>query len=122
MIPVQGYKGARVGVLGLGRSGLCAARALHAGGAIPICWDDNEAARAIDLYKADTGKRKTKSKSAAQAVGRTSSSAPSTNQRAAFSESQIESMTDSEFSKNEEAIKEAVRNGSFNYDLTGAAR
>ncbi|EDZ44339.1 MAG: UDP-N-acetylmuramoyl-L-alanine--D-glutamate ligase [Planktotalea sp.] len=47
MIPVQGYKGARVGVLGLGRSGLCAARALHAGGAIPICWDDNEAARAI---------------------------------------------------------------------------
>ena len=82
----------------------------------------NEAARAIDLYKADTGKRKTKSKSAAQAVGRTSSSTPSTNQRAAFSESQIESMTDSEFSKNEEAIKEAVRTGSFNYDLTGAAR
>jgi hypothetical protein len=31
-------------------------------------------------------------------------------------------MTDSEFSKNEEAIKEAVRTGSFNYDLTGAAR
>ena len=82
----------------------------------------NEAARAIDLYKADTGKRKTRSKSAAQAVGRTSSSAPSTQQRGTFSESQIEAMTDSEFSKNEEAIKEAVRNGSFTYDRTGAAR
>ena len=46
MIPVQGYKDARVGVLGLGRSGLSAARALREGGATPICWDDNEAARA----------------------------------------------------------------------------
>ncbi|MEP5153341.1 Mur ligase family protein, partial [Planktotalea sp.] len=46
MIPVQGYTGARVGVLGLGRSGLSAARALREGGAVPICWDDNEAARA----------------------------------------------------------------------------
>ncbi|MGH1578278.1 UDP-N-acetylmuramoyl-L-alanine--D-glutamate ligase [Planktotalea sp.] len=46
MIPVQGYSGARVGVLGLGRSGLSAARALHEGGAVPVCWDDNDAARA----------------------------------------------------------------------------
>jgi UDP-N-acetylmuramoylalanine--D-glutamate ligase len=46
MIPVRGYDGHRVGVLGLGRSGLAAAAALRAGGAIPVCWDDNEAARA----------------------------------------------------------------------------
>ena len=46
MIPVPGYEGARVGVLGLGRSGLAAARALAAGGAVPVCWDDGEAARA----------------------------------------------------------------------------
>jgi UDP-N-acetylmuramoylalanine--D-glutamate ligase len=46
MIPVRGYEGARVAILGLGRSGLSAARALKAGGAIPVCWDDNEAARA----------------------------------------------------------------------------
>jgi UDP-N-acetylmuramoylalanine--D-glutamate ligase len=46
MIPVQGYIGARVGVLGLGRSGLSAARALKEGGAVPVCWDDNDAARA----------------------------------------------------------------------------
>ncbi|WP_372604121.1 UDP-N-acetylmuramoyl-L-alanine--D-glutamate ligase [Actibacterium sp.] len=45
MIPVQGFEGAKVGVLGLGRSGLATARALRAGGAEPICWDDNEAAR-----------------------------------------------------------------------------
>lgn len=45
MIPVQGYTGRRVGVLGLGRSGLASARALREGGAIPLCWDDNAAAR-----------------------------------------------------------------------------
>jgi len=46
MIPVRGFDGARVGVLGLGRSGLSAARALRAGGAVPVCWDDNPEARA----------------------------------------------------------------------------
>ncbi len=45
MIPVRGYAGARVGVLGLGRSGLATARALEAGGAIPVCWDDAAVAR-----------------------------------------------------------------------------
>ncbi len=45
MIPVRGFDGARVAVLGLGRSGLSAARSLRAGGAVPVCWDDNEAAR-----------------------------------------------------------------------------
>ncbi|NNK17470.1 MAG: UDP-N-acetylmuramoyl-L-alanine--D-glutamate ligase [Sulfitobacter sp.] len=45
MIPVQGMEGSRVAVLGLGRSGLVAARALQAGGAEPVCWDDNPAAR-----------------------------------------------------------------------------
>ena len=46
MIPVQGLEGARVAVLGLGRSGLSAARALQAGGAKVSCWDDDPAARA----------------------------------------------------------------------------
>jgi UDP-N-acetylmuramoylalanine--D-glutamate ligase len=46
MIPVQGLQGLRVAVLGLGRSGLAAARALKAGGAHAICWDDNPPARA----------------------------------------------------------------------------
>ncbi|WP_390914210.1 UDP-N-acetylmuramoyl-L-alanine--D-glutamate ligase [Pseudosulfitobacter sp. SM2401] len=45
MITVQGLSGARIAVLGLGRSGLSAALALREGGAIPVCWDDNDAAR-----------------------------------------------------------------------------
>ena len=45
MIPVRGFEGQVVAVLGLGRSGLSAARALRAGGAEPLCWDDNPAAR-----------------------------------------------------------------------------
>ena len=45
MIPVIGYKGARVAVLGLGRSGLATAAALAAGGATPLLWDDSPEAR-----------------------------------------------------------------------------
>ena len=45
MIPVRGYGGHSVAVLGLGRSGLATARALKAGGAVPVCWDDNSAMR-----------------------------------------------------------------------------
>lgn len=46
MIAVRGYEGRRVGVLGLGRSGLATARALAAGDATPVCWDDGAAPRA----------------------------------------------------------------------------
>ncbi len=46
MIPVRGFDGATVAVLGLGRSGLTAARALAAGGAQVIGWDDGESGRA----------------------------------------------------------------------------
>jgi len=45
MIPVRGFQGERVAVLGLGRSGLAAARALAAGGATPLVWDDGAEAR-----------------------------------------------------------------------------
>ena len=45
MIPVRGYQGHTVAVLGLGRSGLAAARALEAGGADVVVWDDTETAR-----------------------------------------------------------------------------
>ncbi len=46
MIPVRGYAGAKVAVLGLGRSGLATARALAAGGAEALLWDDSPEARA----------------------------------------------------------------------------
>ena len=47
MIAVQGFAGAKVGVLGLGRSGLATCAALIAGGATPLAWDDSAEARAI---------------------------------------------------------------------------
>ncbi|GAA3854491.1 UDP-N-acetylmuramoyl-L-alanine--D-glutamate ligase [Celeribacter arenosi] len=45
MIPVVGYEGRKVAVLGLGRSGISAARSLVAGGAEALCWDDSVEAR-----------------------------------------------------------------------------
>lgn len=45
MIAVSGFKGKRVAVFGLGGSGLATARALAAGGAVPVCFDDGEAGR-----------------------------------------------------------------------------
>ncbi|MGC1487310.1 MAG: UDP-N-acetylmuramoyl-L-alanine--D-glutamate ligase [Albidovulum sp.] len=46
MIPVRGYEGRKVAVLGLGRTGLATARALAAGGAKTVLWDDSPEARA----------------------------------------------------------------------------
>ena len=45
MIPVRGFEGKRVAVFGLARSGLTAARALVAGGAEVVVWDEKPAAR-----------------------------------------------------------------------------
>jgi UDP-N-acetylmuramoylalanine--D-glutamate ligase len=45
MIPVPGFEGRRVAVFGLGRSGITAARALKAGGAQPVLWDDSVSSR-----------------------------------------------------------------------------
>ncbi len=45
MIPVLGYEGRTVAVLGLGRTGLAAAKALEAGGAEVVAWDDGQSAR-----------------------------------------------------------------------------
>ncbi len=62
MIPIHVFRGRRVALFGLGRSGLSAGRALMAGGAIVHGWDDGAAARdrgedegltLDDLYKAD---------------------------------------------------------------------
>ena len=45
MIRLSQYKGKRVGVLGLGMTGLAVAQSLNAAGSIPLCWDDNKMAR-----------------------------------------------------------------------------
>jgi len=67
------------------------------------------------------GKRKT-NKSAAQAVGRTSSTAPTIGGKASFSESMVQAMSDREYEANEEAINAAISAGTFSYDISGAAR
>jgi UDP-N-acetylmuramoylalanine--D-glutamate ligase len=46
MIVARGFEGKEVAIFGLARSGLAAARALVAGGARPVCWDENPKARA----------------------------------------------------------------------------
>ena len=84
--------------------------------------DARAASRAIDLYKADQGTVKKSPKSAAASVGRTSSSAPTTKTKAAFSESQINNMSDKEFAENDKAIRKSIDDGTFNYDITGSAR
>lgn len=45
MIPVRGFEGKTIAVFGLARSGLTAARALKAGGARPVLWDEKTASR-----------------------------------------------------------------------------
>ena len=85
--------------------------------------DARAAARAIDLYKADRGIRKKKATTgdAARSVGRSSSSSPSTG-RARFKESAVAKMSAAEYEKNEEAIFQSMKDGTFEYDLSGAAR
>ena len=85
------------------------------------------AARAIDLYKADKGlnKRKTRSdKDAATSVGvRNSSSAPSNDDSdGSFYESQVNKMSIQQYEANQEAIEKAIRSGKFVYDVSGSAR
>lgn len=85
--------------------------------------DAYAAARALDLYKADKGRKKSSNKkTAAQSVGRSTSATPGTQGRAKFSESQVQSMSDRDYEKNEDAIMEAMRSGEFVYDVSGAAR
>ena len=54
MIEVHAYRDKSVAVLGLGRSGISAARALSAGGAHVVLWDDDSAKRTADTASSFT--------------------------------------------------------------------
>ena len=88
--------------------------------------DARSAARAIDLYKADRGigkKKATSSKDAARSVdSRNSRSRPDDTQKAAITESQVAKMSAREYEQRSDEIMEAIRTGSFVYDLSGSAR
>ena len=49
MFPVTTFKGRKVAVFGLARTGIAAALALKAGGATVLAWDDGEAGRAASV-------------------------------------------------------------------------
>lgn len=95
--------------------------------------DVRAASRAIDLYKYETGqvsKKTTKkdvSRAAAESVNSRSSgsSAPSGRGKTRYSESMVEEKSRSSpawFEQHEDEIMEAMRAGTFEYDLSGAAR
>ena len=91
--------------------------------------DARTAARAIDLYKADkniTTKKKTKTtdKDAARSVNaRNSRSKPDTSDGSkAILESDVQKMSAQEYEKMSDDIMEAIRTGTFVYDISGNAR
>ena len=86
------------------------------------------AARAIDLYKADTGmitEQRSDSqlkKEAARSVKKSGQSRPSSTPSKQWSESKVQALRPYEYEKHEEAILESMRNLTFVYDINGAAR
>ena len=79
---------------------------------------------AISFYKEKTKADKfNPQKEAAKAVsGKATTAEPKTEGKGRFTESMVSKMSMSEYEKNEAAIQEAMRNGTFVYDLSGAAR
>ena len=81
------------------------------------------AAKAIDLYKAETGKKaKKEDKSAAKAVRSSKRSEELTESKNTWSESRVKQLSGSDFERHQEEIEKAIRNGNFDYDLSGGAR
>lgn len=78
---------------------------------------------AIGQYKKEKTEKPNHKKEAAKAVSsKTSFAEPKTEGKGRFTESMISKMSMSEYEKNEAAIQESMRNGTFIYDLSGAAR
>lgn len=87
--------------------------------------DAKSTARVIDLYKTDKGISKVKpsNKSAASAVNTKSRTAlASDNVKGQWTESQVEKMSDKQYTKHQEEIMESIRSGKFVYDISGGAR
>jgi hypothetical protein len=89
--------------------------------------DARAAARAIDLYKADTGIGKEKPKAdkdAAKSVStKNSRSTPQKDETSSYlKESDVQKMSAQEYEKNSDEIMEAIRSGKFVYDVSGSAR
>ena len=87
--------------------------------------DAKSTARVIDLYITDKGisKVKSNSKSAASAVNTRGRTAPASDSvKGQWTESQVEKMSDKQYTKHQEEIMESIRSGKFVYDISGGAR
>ena len=87
--------------------------------------DARSAARAIDLYKADTNtKTKKPNKDAASAVATQTTRTTPTNSDTVgvIKESEVQKMSAHQYEKKAEEIMESIRSGKFVYDVSGNAR
>jgi len=81
------------------------------------------AAKAIDLYKAETRKKtRGTDKDAAKSVpSRTRRDEP-TSSKVTWSESRVKALSGKDYEKYEKDIETAIRSGNFEYDISGGAR
>ena len=81
------------------------------------------AAKAIDLYKSETGKKaKNKDTGAAKSVRTSKRSEELTESKNTWSESRVRQLSGADFERFQEDIEKAIRSGNFDYDISGGAR
>lgn len=83
--------------------------------------DAQSAIDAVDLYKARNNKgKREKEREIENASGsrRSTSEAPTGGSDAIYTESQVNKMSQNEYERHEEKIREAIRDGRFKYDLS----
>jgi|TARA_R110001599_G_scaffold211142_1_gene408529 hypothetical protein len=84
-------------------------------------------AKAITLYKAETKQLSPSRNNASDAARKVKTRSGTrvnmdASSKGKFKESQVQAMSASEYEKNEDAISASIQNGSFIYDISGAAR
>jgi hypothetical protein len=81
------------------------------------------ASKAIDLYKAENGRKKrTKDTDAARSVPTRNRREDLSDGKVTWSESRVKRLTAQEYEKFEKDIENAIRSGNFDYDISGGAR
>lgn len=89
---------------------------IYSGNADDVIW-------AVSLFKKETKQTFSPNKDAAKAVNSKGvSTQPDAGGKKKFSESQVQSMSLSDYEKNADAIHASMQNGTFSYDLSGGAR
>lgn len=84
--------------------------------------DADDVIWALDLYKKSKGGVDTGREAAREVKGRGTTTAPKVKGEGRFTESQVQKMSLQEYEKNAQAIEKAMKDGTFIYDLSGAAR